>query len=229
MPPAEFKCNIGVLICRNCMRCAITPLLFFLILRGGVHTGSTRHCGHYWPIVHAPGDCDGEVGGMNGFGRGNRSTRRKPALPGREPGAAAVGSQRLTASAMARPRPALSQPLYQLRYPGCKFVVILFYLWLKGIVWQVYVLRVYFVWRTCNTCEHLIMWFQRQYYSSKNFNILGQGLKRDYTERSGWRRAKLHFKEFWNYSMWQLFVAVIISEIERKMRGMLLVRPSKWH
>jgi hypothetical protein len=44
------------------------------------------------------GDCDGEVGGMNGFGRGNRSTRRKPAptplcppqiqlvRPGREPG-----------------------------------------------------------------------------------------------------------------------------------------------
>jgi hypothetical protein len=49
--------------------------------------------------VSAPGDCeDGEVGGMNGFGRGNRSTRRKPAptplspqqiplaRPGREPG-----------------------------------------------------------------------------------------------------------------------------------------------
>jgi hypothetical protein len=29
--------------------------------------------------VSAPGDCeDGEVGGMNGFGRGNLSTRRKP-------------------------------------------------------------------------------------------------------------------------------------------------------
>jgi hypothetical protein len=38
------------------------------------------HCGHYWPIVPAPGDCeDGEVGGMNGFGRGNRSTQRIPA------------------------------------------------------------------------------------------------------------------------------------------------------
>jgi hypothetical protein len=49
--------------------------------------------------VSAPGDCeDGEVGGMNGFDRGNRSTRRKPAptplcppqiplsRPGREPG-----------------------------------------------------------------------------------------------------------------------------------------------
>jgi hypothetical protein len=32
------------------------------------------------PLLTAPADCDdGEVGGMNGFGRGNRSTRRKPA------------------------------------------------------------------------------------------------------------------------------------------------------
>jgi hypothetical protein len=51
------------------------------------------------PLITAPGDCDdGEVGGMNGFGRGNRSTRRKPAptllcppqipltRPGHEPG-----------------------------------------------------------------------------------------------------------------------------------------------
>jgi hypothetical protein len=45
-----------------------------------VQTGSTRHVGHFWPIVPAPGDCeDGEVGGMNSFGRGNRSSRRKPA------------------------------------------------------------------------------------------------------------------------------------------------------
>jgi hypothetical protein len=68
----------------------------------------------YWRIVPAPGDCeDGEIGGMNG--RGNRSTRRKPAptplCPPQIPldqtqdwtRAAAVGSQRLTASAMARP------------------------------------------------------------------------------------------------------------------------------
>jgi hypothetical protein len=33
----------------------------------------------HWPIVPAPVDCeDGEIGGMNG--RGNRGTRRKPAL-----------------------------------------------------------------------------------------------------------------------------------------------------
>jgi hypothetical protein len=30
------------------------------------------------PLLTALGDCYGEVGGMNGFGRGNRSTRRKP-------------------------------------------------------------------------------------------------------------------------------------------------------
>jgi hypothetical protein len=52
----------------------------------------------YRPIVPAPGDYDeGEIGGMM-IGRGNRSTRRKPApvplcppqtphvLPGQEPG-----------------------------------------------------------------------------------------------------------------------------------------------
>jgi hypothetical protein len=43
------------------------------IVRGGVQTGSTRHVGHFWPIVPAPGDCeDGEFGGMK-IGRGNRS------------------------------------------------------------------------------------------------------------------------------------------------------------
>jgi hypothetical protein len=69
----------------------------------------------YWPSVPATGDCeDGEFGGMNG--RGNRSTRRKPApTPPCSPQipldqtrdwtrVAAVGSQRLTASAMARPQ-----------------------------------------------------------------------------------------------------------------------------
>jgi hypothetical protein len=75
--------------------------------------GSTRHCGHQWPIVPAPGDYDnGEIGGM--IDRGNRSTRRKPApmslCPPQTPHAArtrtravAVGSQRLTAWATARP------------------------------------------------------------------------------------------------------------------------------
>jgi hypothetical protein len=58
-----------------------------------------------WPIVPAPGDYDdGEIGGMK-IGRGNRSTRRKPAPAPLCPldqtrartRAAAVGSQRLTA------------------------------------------------------------------------------------------------------------------------------------
>jgi hypothetical protein len=45
----------------------------------GVETGSTRHVGHFWFIVPAPGDCeDGEFGGMK-IVRGNQSTRRKPA------------------------------------------------------------------------------------------------------------------------------------------------------
>jgi hypothetical protein len=67
------------------------------------------------PIVPAPGDYDdGEFDGMK-IDRGNRSFRRKPApFPLRPPQipldqtqartrATAVGSQRLTASAMARP------------------------------------------------------------------------------------------------------------------------------
>jgi hypothetical protein len=39
------------------------------------------YCDHYWPIVPAPGDSDGEYGEIVGMeiGRGNRSTRRKPA------------------------------------------------------------------------------------------------------------------------------------------------------
>jgi hypothetical protein len=75
-------------------------------------TESTRFCGHYWPIVPAPDDDDddecGAVGGMR-IGRGNRSTRRKPAqAPLFKPQiphdptwdrtrAAAVGSRRLIA------------------------------------------------------------------------------------------------------------------------------------
>jgi hypothetical protein len=68
-----------------------------------------------WPIVPASGVCeDGEFGGIK-IGRGNGSTRRKPApaplCPPQIPldqtrtrtRAAAVGSQRLTAWAMARP------------------------------------------------------------------------------------------------------------------------------
>jgi hypothetical protein len=78
---------------------------------GGVHTGFTRTSATEWPIVPAPGECDdddGEFGEMN-IGRGNRSTRKKPApgplCPPQIPldqirartRAAAMGSQRLTA------------------------------------------------------------------------------------------------------------------------------------
>jgi hypothetical protein len=75
----------------------------------GVQTGSTRHRGHLLSYLPAPGDCeDGELFGGMKMGRGNRSTRRKPApalcppqIPLHQtrdrPRAAAVGSQRLTA------------------------------------------------------------------------------------------------------------------------------------
>jgi hypothetical protein len=56
-------------------------LLFFLNLHsgGGVQMGSLGTSATEWPIVPAPGDYDdGDFGGMK-IGRGNRSTRRKPA------------------------------------------------------------------------------------------------------------------------------------------------------
>jgi hypothetical protein len=83
------------------------------IVGGGVQLGPLDTAATNRPIVPAPGDYDnGETGRMSG--RGNRSTRRKPApvslCPPQTPLAArtrtrtaAVGSQRLTASATARP------------------------------------------------------------------------------------------------------------------------------
>jgi hypothetical protein len=79
---------------------------------GGVHLGPLGTAATNRPIVPAPGDYDGEIGGM--IGRGNRSTQRKPApvplCPPQTPHAArartqaaAVASQRLTACATARP------------------------------------------------------------------------------------------------------------------------------
>jgi hypothetical protein len=84
---------------------------FFLICIVGVGSklGPLGTSATYWPIVPTPGDCEnGEFGRMNG--RGNRSTRRKPApaplcppqIPLDQTRAAAVGSQRLAASAMGR-------------------------------------------------------------------------------------------------------------------------------
>jgi hypothetical protein len=53
--------------------------LRFTIVGSGVQTWPTRHVGHFWPLVLAPGDCeDGEFAGMK-IGRGNPSTRREPA------------------------------------------------------------------------------------------------------------------------------------------------------
>jgi hypothetical protein len=49
------------------------------IVGGGVQMGPLGTSATEWPIVPAPGDYDdGEFGGMK-IGRGNRSTRRKPA------------------------------------------------------------------------------------------------------------------------------------------------------
>jgi hypothetical protein len=76
---------------------------------GGFQMGPLGTSATEWPIVPAPGDYDeGELGGMK-IGRGNGSTRRKPApaplYPPQIPldqtrartRAAAVGNQRQTA------------------------------------------------------------------------------------------------------------------------------------
>jgi hypothetical protein len=80
---------------------------FLFSFSGSGETESTWYVGHCWLIVPAPDDY-GAIGGMR-IGRGNRSTRRKPApvplFPPQIPHdltwdrtrAAAVGSQRLTA------------------------------------------------------------------------------------------------------------------------------------
>jgi hypothetical protein len=53
---------------------------FFIgIVGSGIHLGPLGTAATIRPIVPAPGDYDdGEIGGMM-VGRGNRSTRRKPA------------------------------------------------------------------------------------------------------------------------------------------------------
>jgi hypothetical protein len=93
--------------------------VFFLIriVGRGVHIGCSRGtAAMYWPIVPVPGDCeDGEVGGMKCGWQGKPKYSEKT-CPGAilsttnttcqtraRTRAAAVGSQRLTASAMARP------------------------------------------------------------------------------------------------------------------------------
>jgi hypothetical protein len=55
------------------------PTFFFRIVGGGVQMGPLGTSATEWPIVPAPADYDdGDFGGMK-IGRGNRSTRRKPA------------------------------------------------------------------------------------------------------------------------------------------------------
>jgi hypothetical protein len=94
----------------------------------GVQLGPLGTAATNRPIVPATGDYDnGEIGGMM-IGRGNRSTRRKPALvllgPPQSPHAArtriraaAVGSQRLTLRATARPIPVMTS--FILRAQNC--------------------------------------------------------------------------------------------------------------
>jgi hypothetical protein len=49
------------------------------LVGGGVELGPLGTAATDWPIVPAPGDYDdGEIGGMK-IGKGNLSTRRKPA------------------------------------------------------------------------------------------------------------------------------------------------------
>jgi hypothetical protein len=103
--------------------CVLNTLSIYLkigILAGGVQLGPLGTAATNMPIVPAPGgDDEGGIGGMI-IGRGNSSTRRKPApvplCPPQPPyaartrtRAAAVGSHRLTAWATARP--SFVQPL----------------------------------------------------------------------------------------------------------------------
>jgi hypothetical protein len=95
------------------------PVFLIGILGGGVHLGPLGTAATNRPIVPAPGDYDdGEIGGM--IGRGNRSTRRKPAsvplCPPQRPHAArtrtpaaTVGSQQLTVLYFPRNKPKLGR------------------------------------------------------------------------------------------------------------------------
>jgi hypothetical protein len=70
------------LLSMHFLKISLSHILFFLICIVGVESklGPLGTSATYWPIVPAPGDCeDGEFGEING--RGNRSTRRKPAPP----------------------------------------------------------------------------------------------------------------------------------------------------
>jgi hypothetical protein len=104
----HYTVPFGETNCLHLYSCrALLSRLKIGIVGGGVQLGPLGTTATNRPIVPAPGDYDdGEIGGM--IGRGNRSTRRKPAsmplCPPQTPHAArtrtraaAVGSQRLTA------------------------------------------------------------------------------------------------------------------------------------
>jgi hypothetical protein len=149
---------------------------------GGVHTGSIRHVGHFWYITPASGDCEaGEFGGIE-IGRGNRSTRTKPAPAPLGPPqiplgqarartrAAAVESQRLTAWAMTRPG-------YYLTKGGkCCTSHLFVHIWTveitfwmssnqnkKQLPWQTYLLPI----RLYSTVVHVSVWSFHQALSVK--------------------------------------------------------------
>jgi hypothetical protein len=105
------------------------PFFLIDIVGGGVQLGPLGTAATNRPIVLGTGDYDdGQIGGM--IGKENRSTQRKPApvplCPPQIPHtarmrtrAAAVGSQRLTAWAMARPNLSLNH-IFLLLWKGMK-------------------------------------------------------------------------------------------------------------
>jgi hypothetical protein len=63
----------------GCNECNAEFFNFFFNSHSGVQMGPLGTSATEWPIVPAPGDYDdGEIGRIK-IGRGNRSTRRKPA------------------------------------------------------------------------------------------------------------------------------------------------------
>jgi hypothetical protein len=112
-----FKCGFTILspnskLCSTSWYHSLLTAHFLIgIVEGGVQLGPLGTAATIRPVVPAPGDYDGEIGGV--ICKGNRITRRKPApmplCPPQIPHAARtriraaeVGSQRLTAWATVR-------------------------------------------------------------------------------------------------------------------------------
>jgi hypothetical protein len=97
----------SIFMTENTGRLRKQVLIFNWYSGGWSPIGSTRHCGHQWPTVPAPGDYDdGEIGGM--IGRGNRSAPRKPVpvplCPPQTPHAARTPSTKLHSACSQPPR-----------------------------------------------------------------------------------------------------------------------------